>query len=93
MLAGECVMKARKLLSDTVLDPDELKSVCRVFDDAWEQVAPHVDNRSEAIEAARLKLAELILGLARNGAHDPGQLVDAAVKQMLKGPTTIGPKR
>jgi len=92
LLAGDR-MKARKLLSDATFDPAELKAIGRAFDDAWEQVSPHVDARPEAIEAARLKLAEIMLGITRDGTRDPDRVIEQAVRQMLAGPTTIGPKR
>jgi hypothetical protein len=87
------MMKARKLFTDANFDPAELKAIGKAFDDAWEQVAPHVDARPEAIEAARLKLAEIILGITMNVTRDPDHVVEQAVRQMLTGPTAIGPKR
>ena len=86
-------MKARKLLGDANFDPAELKAIGKAFDDAWEQVSPHVDARPEATEAARLKLAEIILGITRDGTRDPERAIEQAVRQMLATPITIGPKR
>jgi hypothetical protein len=82
-------MKARRLIADSVYDPAELKAVGQAFDDAWDQVAPHVDTRPEAIEAARLKLAEIVLSLTKNGNRDPEKLTEAAVRAMLAGPTAL----
>ena len=39
--------------------------------------------RAQAIEAARLKLAEIVLAVAKNGNHDPQQLTEQAVKLMF----------
>jgi hypothetical protein len=80
-------MKARQLLAKAIYDPGELKIIGKAFDDAWEQVAPEVSSRPEAIEAARLKLAEIVISLTKNGTKDPQQLTDSAVSLMLSDPT------
>lgn len=82
-------MKARKLLADAVYDPAELATIGKAFDDAWDQVAPQVSKRAEAIEAARLKLAEIVIGLSRNGMRDPQWLAENAVKAMLARPQDL----
>ena len=70
ILAGAW-MKARKLLSNANFDPAALQAIGKAFDDAWDQVSPYVDSRPEAIGAARLKLAEIMLGITRCGTRDP----------------------
>ena len=80
-------MKARKLIADAVYDPSELKAIGKAFDDAWGQVAPQVSTRPEALEAARLKLAEIVLGISRDGVRDPDRITAEAVKRMLADPT------
>jgi hypothetical protein len=84
-------MKARKLIADTVFDPDELKVIGKAFDDAWQQVAWEVTGRPMAVEAARLKLAEIVLSLAKTGTRDPALLTEEAVRRMLAGPTQLRP--
>ena len=79
-------MKARAMLGSAVFDPQQLKVVQRAFDDAWEVIAPQVSKRPEAIEAARTKLAEIIIGLARNGTMDARTMTDAAAQLMLVDP-------
>jgi hypothetical protein len=80
-------LKARKLIEGAAYAPDELKAIGKAFDDAWEQIAPSVSTRPEAIEAARLKLANVVLSLAKNGTGDPEKLTEAALKVMLADPT------
>lgn len=75
-------MKARALIGSAAYDPQTLKALYKAFDDAWEQIAPNVSSRASAIEAARLKLAEIVLGLAGNGTVDPQALTAAAVQAM-----------
>jgi hypothetical protein len=76
-------MKARQRIASASYGPDELKALGKAFDDAWERVAPHVSCRTEALEAARLTLADIVLGLAKAGTFDPQRLADAAVQRML----------
>ena len=73
-------MKARSLFTDSAAyGPEELKKLFKAFDDAWDVLAPEVSGRPEAIEAARMRLANIILGLASNGTIDPEQLARMAV--------------
>jgi hypothetical protein len=69
-------------------DPDTLK-VLYQDDDGRELIAPEVADYSAATYAARMKLAETILGLARDGMRDAQMLTDAAVRAMLSGPTKL----
>ena len=72
-------VKARQLIANAVYDPAVLKAIGKAFDEAWEQISPQISNRPEAIEAARLKLAEIVLALTKNGSRDPEKLTKAAV--------------
>lgn len=62
-------MKARKLIEGASFDPAQLKAIGKAFDDAWEKIAPSVSVRPQAVEAARLKLANVVLRLAQNGSR------------------------
>lgn len=84
-------MKARRLLENASYGPDQLKAFGAAFDDAWERIAPSVSSSPEAIEAARFALADVILGLAKNGSFDPQSLADTAVQVMLTPPQKLGP--
>ena len=84
-------MKARRLIESALYDPEQLKALRKAFDEAWEGIAPGVSTRPAAIEAARLKLAEIVLGLAKNGNLDPQQLADAAVQLMRSPPQKLRP--
>jgi hypothetical protein len=89
MLKSGRHVKARALIGGASFDPHTLKALYKAFDDAWEQVAPEVSARPEAIEAARMKLAEIVLGLANNGTQDADKLTEAAVRQMMAGPVDL----
>jgi hypothetical protein len=76
---GQQTMKARQLIGGAAYPPDALKVIFTAFDDAWTEVAPTVSGRATAIEAARLSLAEIVLGLAKAGPVERDALKDAAV--------------
>ena len=82
-------MKARALVGVASYDPKTLKALWKAFDDAWEQVRPQISKRPEAIEAARMKLAEIVIGMARNGTRDAQALTDAAVQAMRAAQTKL----
>lgn len=84
-------MKARRLIETASYDPEQLKAIGKAFDEAWEQIAPEVSARPAAIEAARLKLAQFVLGLAKNGNLDSRLLTDAAVELMRSPPQKLRP--
>jgi hypothetical protein len=86
-------MKARALLMSAAFDHRTLSVLYKAFDAAWEQIA-QVSQRGEAIESARMKLAEIVLRLAQNGGkHDTQALTDAAVQAMLVEPPRVSPGR
>ena len=83
-------MKAHALIASGTFDPATLATLRKAFDDAWEQVAPLVSKRGGAIEAARLRLAGIVLGLAKDGGtQDPQALTNTAVHLMLGGATKL----
>jgi predicted RNA-binding protein associated with RNAse of E/G family len=76
-------MKARGTIAGGAYGPDQLKALGKAFDDAWARIAPTVSSRAKAIEASRLKLAEVILSLAKQGNFDPQWLADTAVQLVV----------
>ena len=55
-------MKARVLIESASLGPDDLKTACQAFDNAWTKIAARYKS-AHATEAARMRLASLILSL------------------------------
>jgi hypothetical protein len=84
-------MKARQLIDSASYGPDQLKVLGKAFDDAWTHIAPHVSDKPSGVAAARLKLAQIVLNLAKNGVMDAQRLTDAAVEAMFDGPTKLQP--
>ena len=84
-------MKAPRLIENASYAPDQLNAIRKAFDHAWARIAPSVSQRPEAIEAARLKLAGVVLGLAKQGNVDPQQLADTAIQLMCAAPQKLRP--
>jgi hypothetical protein len=77
-------MKARHLIGSSSFGPEALKGITQAFDDAWNVIAADVGKNPLAIEAARLKLANIILALVQNHGGDPEQLKRTALELMAK---------
>jgi hypothetical protein len=85
-------VKARALIANASYGPNDLKILGKAFDDAWAQIAPNVSSRADAIDAARYRLATMILGLANNASPlDAQRLTDAAVQMMHANLTKLRP--
>jgi hypothetical protein len=76
-------MKARQLIENSSFGPDQVKAMGKALDDAWARIAPSVDDRPEAIQAARFTLADIILSLGAQGNFNSEWLADTAVKLMV----------
>lgn len=59
-------MKARSILGGASYGPDRLRDIFEAFDEAWVAIKPLVDDTPLAHEAARVKLANLILDVAKD---------------------------
>ena len=76
-------MKARILIESAALGPDDLKIAGQAFDSAWSQIATHYKS-PDAVEAARMRLATLILSLVPD-TKVPSEMQAIAVQEMMKG--------
>ncbi len=57
-------MKVRRLIGNAAYGPDFLKVLFDAFDEAWDRIVPTCGTDPQVIEAARTKLASIILSLA-----------------------------
>jgi hypothetical protein len=75
-------MKARQLIEENVsLGPEELVVLCAALEDSWSSVRTwFADEQSR--QDARVKLAGMILLLARSGLAEPEALKNAAIEMM-----------
>jgi hypothetical protein len=80
-------MKARSLLNGSAYGPERLTEIYEAFDKAWAAIKPLVQDTPLAQEAARLKLANMILAVAADES-EPG----AIKKKARQAPTDIRDK-
>ena len=80
-------MKARELIRNASYGPEQLKVLFTAFDQAWESMEADVGPNPLSLEAARLKLANVILSLG-DEAKDPDWLKNAAL-QIMRATTTV----
>jgi len=78
-------MKARQLIADSSYGPDSLKVLFQAFDEAWKEIAPRTSQDEVAVEAARLKLASIVLIVATNESRDAEQIKNTALILMNIG--------
>lgn len=81
-------MKARHLIGSASFGPEALKGITQALDDAWSSIAADFGNNPLAIEAARLKLANIILAIAQDDTSSPEQIKSAALQAMAKDTRT-----
>jgi hypothetical protein len=74
-------MQARKLIEGASFGPETLKVVFEAFDQAWGALAPRYGADEPAIGAARIRLANIKLSLAREDSRDVAALRDAALER------------
>ena len=79
-------MKAHHLVHSAIYGPEALKVLFKAFDDAWEEVKPTISKRSSALEAARLRLANILLSLVKEDSRDSNHLKNEALRLFLSRP-------
>ena len=75
-------MRARQLIEGASYGPEALKIVCQAFEEAWTSIAGNFGNDPAAIEAARLKLANIILSFPHNEIRDAEQIKQSSLQIM-----------
>jgi hypothetical protein len=75
-------MKARRLIENAALGPDELAVLYEAFDGAWEVVKQHYVTSPQSTEVGRLRVANAVLAAYRDGVTDPNALKKAAIGLM-----------
>jgi hypothetical protein len=77
-------MPVRKLIESASFAPEALEVIYAAFDAAWEEIAPRVGNDPTAIEFARNRLAQAVLGAAEAAeGSDPVRIKADAVETFL----------
>jgi hypothetical protein len=86
-------MKAHELVASASYGPEALKIVCQAFDAAWNDIAGNFGDDPVIIEAARLKVANIILTFPHDKIRDAEQVKRSALQimalQYRKGPLSV----
>ena len=64
------------------LDPATLKVVEEVLDEVWASLAPHLGRDGESTDAAQMRLANIVLDLAKDGHLSALQITRTAARLM-----------
>ena len=75
-------MKPRQIIENAAFGPDALKIVFEAFDEAWSSIEGNFGDDPATAEAARSRLANIVLTVARDGASDVASLKTAALSVM-----------
>ena len=75
-------MKAERLISCAVLDPDKAEMLVRAFDESWASIARNHADDPRVIESVRLELATIILALAQSNRRDAVAIAKSAIRLM-----------
>ena len=73
-------MKARAIIEGSSFGPEALKVMGQAFDQAWSAIELSVGINPSAIEAARLRLADIVLSLANEDTRDMMTLARASLR-------------
>ena len=73
-------MDGRALLESSAFGPEALKTLFKAFDEAWEAVADKHVHKPLEMEAARARLAGIILSIANDDSRDATAIKNAALK-------------
>jgi|RhiMethySRZTD1v2_1073278.scaffolds.fasta_scaffold319978_1 hypothetical protein len=84
---------ARQLLVDAAFEPDVIRAINQAFDEAWGEIASRFGTRLVVIEAARLKLADILLSIASEETRDVEVLKCFALQAMARDDRAILPIR
>lgn len=75
-------MRARVLSENATFGPEQLGTLYRAFDAAWEVVKAQYAGNEQSTEVGRLRLANAVLAAHREGVTDLAALTGAAIQMM-----------
>ena len=73
-------MEARGLIEGASYGPEALKAIGRAFDEAWASIAGNFSD--DQIAAARLRLANALLAVAKDNSRDVEMMKREALDRM-----------
>jgi hypothetical protein len=83
-------VKPDQFIIDSIYSPEQIKAIGEAFNGAWARIAPTAGTSPESVHAARLRLADVLLRLAKEkDDFDPKRLKEAALESMFAAPRTL----
>ena len=82
-------MKARELIQGATYEPDQVKVMGDALEAVWAMIATDVGSSPNSAEAARLRIARVILRLADDGILTQHELQEAAYRELFEPPTAL----
>jgi hypothetical protein len=79
---------ARHLIQGASFDPVTLPILAAIFKEVWSSIAALYGEDPQTMEKARLKLATVVLDLARDGQLGPLQITRTAARLMREASET-----
>jgi hypothetical protein len=70
----------RRVANTLEFTPETPRSLGEIFDEVWAAVAPDFGDNEDAIETARMRLASIILDLARDGQYGSLQIARTSLR-------------
>jgi len=77
-------MKARQFLQESVHKPETLRVVFTAFDLAWTEMEQAYPAPASSRDAARHRLASMMLSFVSDDTRDPVELKDLTLKALQK---------
>jgi hypothetical protein len=74
--------KARRMILSATFDPEALHTLATLFEEVWASVAPAYGSDPLAIEEARMRLATIVIDLAKDRQLSPLQITRTAARLM-----------
>jgi hypothetical protein len=74
--------RKRTFNGDLVLGPEQLALLREAFDAAWEEIASHYSSTPSSIEVGRLRLANAVFAVYRQGTIDPASIKAGAIQSL-----------
>ena len=78
-------MKARRLIEGSAFAPKTLQTLCKAYDDAWDEIAHHFQGHEKLAEEARIRLAHAVLVVANEDSDNSERVKNNALQVMALG--------
>ncbi len=82
-------MLPQKITHSAIYNPRQLHILGEVFDAAWVRIAPALSTKASSAEAARTKLAKIVLRVAEYGVSTTDEMMRKVLDIVFAEPTEL----